>query len=159
MYIYTHILLLLFLIFPKGRSIMFFAFQGADPFDPGFHPKQVGLGKAFLCQGCFASLQRLSLCSPARMSASSMNWVLNRITRPALCSFSRLHTWCRERGSSPAVGSSSSSTCMRDAVRHFTAGTLAHFVDLVVPERPGHLVCRSNHSGSCAELRQLSALN
>lgn len=43
---------------------------------------------------------------PARMSASSMNWVLKRITRSVLRSFRRFHTWCLEKGSNPAVGSS-----------------------------------------------------
>lgn len=45
---------------------------------------------------------------PARMSASSMNWVLKRITRFALRSFRKLHTRCLEKGSSPTVGSSKS---------------------------------------------------
>lgn len=64
--------------------------------------------------GLSPGMPRAELCSPARMSASSMNWVLNRITRPARCSRRRLHTWCLERGSSPAVGSSRSKTCRRD---------------------------------------------
>lgn len=67
-----------------------------------------------ILQGC----PRQSPCSPARISASSMNWVLNRITRPARCSRRRLHTWCLERGSSPAVGSSRNKTCRKDGIRH-----------------------------------------
>lgn len=43
---------------------------------------------------------------PARMSASSMNWVLKRITRSVFRSFRMFHTWCLEKGSNPAVGSS-----------------------------------------------------
>lgn len=93
------------LYFSEGRS-----------HDPNFHPRLIGPEKDFQMQGCSAGM--LSLCLPARMSASSMNWVLKRITRPSLCSLRRLHTWCRERGSSPAVGSSRSSTCTRDETRH-----------------------------------------
>lgn len=47
---------------------------------------------------------------PARMSASSMNWVLKRITRSAFRSLRRFQTWCLEKGSSPAVGSSNRNT-------------------------------------------------
>lgn len=49
--------------------------------------------------------------SPARMSASSMNWVLKRMTLSDLLSLRRFHTRCLERGSDPAVGSSSSKIC------------------------------------------------
>lgn len=48
--------------------------------------------------------------SPARMSASSMKWVLNTVTRLAFLFLSRFHTMWREQGSIPAVGSSSSKT-------------------------------------------------
>lgn len=48
--------------------------------------------------------------SPARMSASSMKWVLNTVTRLAFLLLSRFQTMWREQGSIPAVGSSSSKT-------------------------------------------------
>lgn len=49
--------------------------------------------------------------SPARMSASSMKWVLNTTTRLAFLCLRRFQTTWRERASIPAVGSSNSSTC------------------------------------------------
>lgn len=52
-----------------------------------------------------------NLGSPAWASASSMDWVVNSVTRPAWRSFRRFHTWCLEQGSNPAVGSSRSNTC------------------------------------------------
>lgn len=45
------------------------------------------------------------------MSASSMNWVLKRMTLFDFLSLRRFHTRCLERGSDPAVGSSSSKIC------------------------------------------------
>lgn len=36
---------------------------------------------------------------------------MKSVTRPAWRSFRRLHTWCLEQGSNPAVGSSKSNTC------------------------------------------------
>jgi len=52
-----------------------------------------------------------NLGSPAWASASSMDWVVKSVTRPAWRSFRRLHTRCLEQGSNPAVGSSKSNTC------------------------------------------------
>lgn len=66
-----------------------------------------------LCPGnpSFAAPQGDSLGSPAWASASSMDWVVKSVTRPARRSRSRLQMWCLEQGSSPAVGSSKSNTC------------------------------------------------
>lgn len=81
-------------------------------------------------------------CSPAKISASSMNWVLNRITRPARCSRRRLHTWCLERGSSPAVGSSRSKTCRKDGIGHSSLPEQALGFDVLKARDPAHLLCK-----------------
>ena len=43
---------------------------------------------------------------PVSMSASSMKWVVRRMTRPARRFLRSDHRWRREYGSIPAVGSS-----------------------------------------------------
>lgn len=51
--------------------------------------------------------------SPARISASSMKWVLNTVTRLDFLYFRRFQTIWREQGSIPAVGSSSNNICVK----------------------------------------------
>ncbi len=47
---------------------------------------------------------------PASISASSMKWVVSRITRPSRLFFNKFHRWRRENGSIPADGSSRNTT-------------------------------------------------